>query len=139
MIIHLIVGLIKKILLCKISYFPEPYDHSKNEEKVVLNLSNHATKSDLKSATGVDTSKSTKEVYLASSKSKVDKLDIDKTEATLVDLNKLSDEVKIEVVKKTEYNELVKRVNAIQTAGNSNLVKISGYNTKIGEIEKKNT
>ena len=43
MIVHLIVGLIKKILLYKMSYFPEPYDHSKNEKKVVLNLPNHKT------------------------------------------------------------------------------------------------
>ena len=47
MIIHLIAGLIKKILY-KMSYFPELYDHNKNKMKVDLNLSNHATKSDLK-------------------------------------------------------------------------------------------
>ena len=38
MIIHLIVGLIKKIFLNKISCFREPYDHSKNEIKVDFNL-----------------------------------------------------------------------------------------------------
>ena len=47
--------------------------------------------------------------------------------------------MKNEIVKKIEYNKLVKRVNAIQTAGNSNLVKIAGYNTKVGETEKRNT
>ena len=56
MIIHLIVELMKKILLHKMSYFPEPHDHRKNEIKVKLDLSSHATKSDLKNATGVDTS-----------------------------------------------------------------------------------
>ena len=48
MIIHLIVRLIKKILLYKISYFPDPYVRSKNKIKVELGLSNYATKSDLK-------------------------------------------------------------------------------------------
>ena len=46
--------------------------------KVELDLSNYATKADLKNATGVDTSKFAKKVDLASLKSNVDKLDIDK-------------------------------------------------------------
>ena len=45
-IIHVIIGLIK-ILLYKMSYFPEPYTRSKNKIKVELNLCNYATKSDL--------------------------------------------------------------------------------------------
>ena len=47
MIIHLIAGLIKKILY-KMKYFPELDGHNKNKIKVDLNLSNHAKKSDLK-------------------------------------------------------------------------------------------
>ena len=47
MIIHLIVGLIKKISLYKMSYFPEPCTHSKNKVKVKLGLPNYAIKSDL--------------------------------------------------------------------------------------------
>ena len=43
--IHLIVGLIKKISLCKMSNFPEPFIH---KIKVELNLVNYATKADLK-------------------------------------------------------------------------------------------
>ena len=35
------------------------------------------------------------------------------------------------------YNELVKKVNAIQTTDTSNLVKKAGYETKITEIKKK--
>ena len=37
------------------SYFP-PYGHRKNKTKFELGLSNYASKSDLKNATGVDTS-----------------------------------------------------------------------------------
>ena len=49
MIIHLIIVLIKKIWLCEMSYFPEPYTHSKNKIKAELDLSNYTTKFDLKS------------------------------------------------------------------------------------------
>ena len=47
MIIHLIVGLIKKTFYIKMSYFP-PYGHSKNKIEVELDLSNYATKLDLR-------------------------------------------------------------------------------------------
>ena len=53
MIIPLTVGLIKKVLLHKVSYFPELYSNSKNKTKVELGLSNYAIKSDLKSAMGI--------------------------------------------------------------------------------------
>ena len=45
--------------------------------------------------------------------------------------------VKNEVVKKTVYNELFKKGNAIQVVNAGNLVKKADYNTKIAEIEKK--
>ena len=48
------INLIKMILL-KMNCFP-PFSHSKNKIEVELDLSNYATKSDLKSSTGVDTS-----------------------------------------------------------------------------------
>ena len=48
MIIHLTVGLIKKILLYKVTYFPETHSHSKNKIKADSNLSNYVTKCDLK-------------------------------------------------------------------------------------------
>ena len=51
------VGLIKKISLYKMSYFPEPHNHSTNKIEVELDLENYATKSNLKNVTGVDTSK----------------------------------------------------------------------------------
>ena len=72
-------------------------------------------------------------------KSKVGKLDIGEFKNTPVDLSKLINVIKIDVVKKTEYDVLVKKVNAIQTTGTSDLGKKSDYNTKINEIEKKIT
>ena len=46
---------------------------------------------------------------------KIDKLVVDKLVPVSVDLSKLSDAVKNNVVRKTEYDELVKKVNAIET------------------------
>ena len=76
---------------------------------------------------------------LSNLKGKVDNLDIGKLEITPVDLSKLSKVVKNDVVKKTEYNELVKNVNNINTTDASNLVKKTEHNTKINEIENKIT
>ena len=69
--------------------------------KVDLYLSNYITKADLENATGVCTSKFTKKINLASLKSEIENLDTDKLKATPVDLSKVSDVVKNEVVKKT--------------------------------------
>ena len=52
---------------------------------------------------------------LSNLKSKEDKLDVDKLVPVAVDLRKISDAVKDDVVKKTEYNELVKKVNNVKT------------------------
>ena len=67
---------------------------------------------------------------LAELKSEVAKLDIDKLETNPADLSKLSNIVKNDFVKKTEYHELVKKVNAIQPIDTSNLVKKADYNRK---------
>ena len=60
---------------------------------------------------------------LSNLKSKVDNLDTGKLETNPVDLSKLSNVVKNNVVKKTKHDELVKNVNAIQTTDTSNLVQ----------------
>ena len=52
-------------------------------------------------------------------------------------LSKLSDVGKNEVIKKTKYNESVKKFNAIQTTDTNHLVKETDYGTKIGDIEEK--
>ena len=101
---------------------------------VELNLSNDVAKSDLKSETGIDKSKFAKKLDLACLKLDVDKLDIDKLKTTLVDLSKISNVVKNDVVKEAEYDELVKKVNPIDT---SDLIKKADYNTTIVEVEKK--
>ena len=117
MIILLIVGLIKKKLYKMSQYSHKPYKSFEGNAKVELDLSSYATKADLKNATGVDTSKLTAKSDLASLKTEVDKLDIDKLIPDSVDLSKLSDVVKNDVVKKTVYDKLVTKVNKIDTSG----------------------
>ena len=61
--------------------------------KVELDLSNHATKADLKNAPGVDTSKFAKNVDLAYFKSNVAKLDSDKVKNVPTNLRNLKSKV----------------------------------------------
>ena len=56
-------------------------------------------------------------LILANLKTEVDKMDTDKLRTVPVDLIKLSNIAKNEVVKKTEYNKLVDKVNNIDTVG----------------------
>ena len=72
----------------------------RRDVKVELDLFNFVTNADLKNATGVDRSKFSNKVDLASLKVEINKLDIDKLETTPVDLNKLSDVVKKTIFKK---------------------------------------
>ena len=68
------------------------------------------TKSDLKNAKVIYTSKFDKKIDVASLNSEIDKLDIHKLKTTPVDLSKLCDVVKNKVVKKAVFNELVKKL-----------------------------
>ena len=70
-------------------------------------MSNYATKTDLKNETHVDISSFALKSILASLKIEVDKLKIDKLVPLPVDLSKLSNAVKNNVVKKTVYDQLV--------------------------------
>ena len=132
MIILLIVGLIKKTLYKMSQHFPKPYEPFGGDINVTVDLSSYATKDDIKNITHVDTSSLALKTNLATLKSEVDKLDVDKFIPT--DLSILSDVVKNDVVKKTDYNKLVTKVDNIYTSG---LVKKTDYNTKISQIEDK--
>ena len=137
-------------------YFPKPYELFGGDINVKVDLSNYAT-SDIKNISHVDTSSFTLKTNLANLKTEVDKLDIDKLVPLPVDLSKLSDVVKNNVVKKGVYGKLVTKVNDIDTSGfvlrtkydtdkselenkiadTSDLVKKTDYKTKITEIEGK--
>ena len=117
MSIHLILGVIKKILYKMIQYFLKPFKNFGGNINVRLNLSNYATNNDLKNITHVDTSHFAIKINSASLKTEVNKLDIDKLVPVPVDLSKLGNVVKNEVVKKTLYYKLAAKVNNIDTSG----------------------
>ena len=98
-------------------YFPKPFNSNFSDSiKVKINLSNYATKTDIKNISHVVTSSFALKKNLANLKPEVDKLDIDKLVPVPVDLSKLSDVVKNDVVKKTVYDKLVAKVNNIDTS-----------------------
>ena len=75
-------------------YFPKPYEPFGGDINVKVDLSNYAKKSDLKNVSHVNVSSFTLKSNLASSKTEVDKLDIDKLTPVPNDLSKLSNVVK---------------------------------------------
>ena len=80
-------------------------------------MSNYATKTDIKKISHIDTSNFASISNLASLKTEVGKLDIDKLVPVPVDLSKISDVVKNDVVKKIVHDKLVAKVNSIDTSG----------------------
>ena len=59
-------------------YFPKPFRSFEGNIEVKVDLSNYATKTDLKNVTRVDTSSFVLKTNFASLKTEVDRLDIDK-------------------------------------------------------------
>ena len=114
--------------------FSKPFKSFGRNINVKVDLSNYARKTDLKNVTHVYTSSFALKKNLACLKTEVDKLDIDKLAPVPVDLSKLSDVVKNDVVKKTVYDKLVAKVNNIDT---SDFVLKTKYNTDKTELEKK--
>ena len=94
------------------TYYP-PYKNSSNNVKVELDLTNYATKTDLKNITHVDVSSFASKTNLAALKTEVDKIDVDKLKTTPVDLAKLTNAIENDVVKKTVYN--TSKVTSIET------------------------
>ena len=79
-------------------------------------MSNYATKTDLKNLAHVDTSSFALKINLANLKTEADKVDVNILAPVPVDLSKLSDVVKKDLVKKTGYDKLVSKVNNIYTS-----------------------
>ena len=81
-------------------YFPKPFRNFGGNINVKVDLSNCATKTDLKIVTHVDTSSFALKTNLANLKIQVDNLGNDKLAPVPVDLSKLSNVVNNDVVKK---------------------------------------
>ena len=98
-------------------YFPKPYEPFGGDINVKVDLSNYATKIDIKNISHIDTSTFALKSNLPSLKTEVDELDIDKLVSVPFGLSKLFDIVKSDVVKKTVHDKLVAKVNSIDTSG----------------------
>ena len=98
-------------------YFPKPYEPFGGDINVKVDLSNYATKAYIKNISHVDTSRFAIKSNLASLKTEVDKIDIDKLIPVPVDLSKLSDVVKNDDGKKAVYDKVVEKANNIDNSG----------------------
>ena len=107
-------------------FFPKSFRIFRRNINLKVDLSNYATKTDLKNVTHIDTSSFALKTDLASLKTEVDKLDIDKLVPVPVDLSKLIDVVKNDVAKKTVSDKLAAKVNNI---GTSDFVLKTKYDT----------
>ena len=113
-------------------YIPKSFRSFGRNINVKVDLSNYATKTDIKNISHINTSSFALKTNLASLKPEVDKLEIDKLLPFSVDLSNLSDVVKNDVVKKTLYEKLAAKVNNIYT---SDFVLKTKYDTDKTEIE----
>ena len=84
--------------------------------------------------TGIDSSEFANKADLASLKSDIDKLDIDKLETVPTDLSELGNAVENDVVKKTVYHKLVEKVNVVEP---KKLSKKTDCDTKIEKMMRK--
>ena len=107
------------------------YNNSSGNIKVELDLSNYATKDDVKNITHVDVSSYATKTNLAALKTEVDKIDTDKLKTVPDDLAKLSNVIKNEVVKKTDFSadDYAKKT---KFSGD-----INSLDDKIDKVEKK--
>ena len=114
------------------NYFGRSYKRFEGDISVKVDLSNYATKTDLKNVSHVDLSSFALKSNLASLNTEVDKIDADKIKTVPVDLAELSNVVK---------NDVIKKVNGID---NTNFVSRTNYEKdgtdfedKIDKIDKK--
>ena len=115
-------------------FFLEPYGPFGGDINVTVDLSNYATKTDLKNATHVNTSSVALKTNLDNLKTEVDKLEIDKLIPVPTDLSNLRNVVRNDVVKKTVYDKLVAKVYNIDTSG---FVLKTKYHADKTELENK--
>ena len=115
-------------------YFPKLYKPIGRNIKVKVDLSNYATKADIKNISNVDTLSFALKTNLANLKAKIDKLGIEKLVPVPTDLSKLSNVVRNNVVEKTVYDKLIGKVNNIDTSG---FVLKTKYQTDKSELENK--
>ena len=117
-------------------YFP-PYG-STNNIKAELDLANYATRDDVKNITHVHVSSYATKTNLAALKTEVDKIDTDKLKTVPADLAKLSNVVKNDVVKKTDYNTKVTSIENQIAGVTKNTVDNVADITKLKAVDTSN-
>ena len=122
-------------------YFRRRYKCFDGDISIKVDLSNYATTTALKNVSHVGVSSFALKSNLASLKTEVVKIDADKLRTVPVDLAKISNVVKNDVIKKTEYNKLVTKVDNIDTTNFVSKTKYekdgSDFEDKIDKIDKK--
>ena len=118
-------------------YFP-PYGSSSKNIKVELDLSNYATKDDVKNITHVDVSSYASKNNLAALKTEVDKIDADKLKTVPTDLAKLRNVVKNDVVKKTDYSVKITNIENQIAGVTKNTVDNLADITKLKAVDTSN-
>ena len=118
-------------------YFP-PYENTINNIKIELNLGNYATKDDVKNITHLDVSSYAIKTNLAALKGEVDKIDVEKLKTTPADVAKLSNVVKNDVVKKTDYNTKVTNTENQIAGVTKNTVDNLANITKLKAVDTRN-
>ena len=116
------------------NYFRRRYNRFGGDISFKVDLSNYATETDFKNVSHVDVSSFALKSNLASLKTEVEKIDAGKLKTVPVDLAKLSNVVKNDVIKKTEYDKLVAKLNGID---NTNFVSRTKYKQDGADIEDK--
>ena len=81
------------------SYYP-PYKSCSNNVIVELDLTNYATKKDLKNITNIDVSSFASKTNLSALETEVDKIDVDKLKTAPVDFAKLTNAIENDLIKK---------------------------------------
>ena len=116
------------------TYYP-PYKSSSSNVKVELDVTNYATKTDLKNITHVDISSFASKTNLAALKTEVDQIDADKLNTAPTDLAKLTNAAENDLVKKTDYNTKVTTIETERAGLTKNTVDNLADITKLKAID----
>ena len=119
------------------TYYPL-YKGSSSNVKLELDLTNYATKTDLKNITHVDVSSFASKTNLAVLKTEVDKIDADKLKKVPIDLAKLTNAVQNDLVKKTGYNAKVTNIESQIAGVTKSTLDNLGDITKLKAIDTSN-
>ena len=115
-------------------YFPKLYEPFGRVISVRVDLSNYATKNDVKNISHVDARSFELKTNLVSLKTGANKLDVGKLTPVPNDLAQLSNVIKNDVVKKTQYDKSASKANNIDTNG---FVSRTKYEKGASDLEKK--